>query len=196
MEYQGFFQMDKVFPQEDSERIHKMIMNQASTFRGHLRDRFSPHIAGLYGFGSDTADKSVEEANVKRYHYLLEGSPPRYCYKFWDQTTPEGYAQHPLLMSSLQEYLFSGPLDIGSRNQHQFNPVPLPTIAFLFTIVRFCLDKWKHGKLNNKLKFTETEYGDSKDLPFRNHLDWVKEWSEMMPDAVRRLRVVLFNQLL
>lgn len=187
---------DKVFPQEDSERVHKLIINQASTFRGHLRDCVSPHIAGLYGFGSNTAEKSVEEANVKLYHYLLEGSPPRYCYKFWDQNTPEGYAQHPLLMSALQEHLFGSPRDIGSRNQHKFNPVPLPTIAFLFTIVRFCLDKWEHGKLNRKLKFTETDYGDHKDLSYRNHLDWVKDWSETMPDAVRRLRTLLFNQLL
>lgn len=191
---------DKSFSDADSARVHTLILNQASAFRGHLRDRIRPLIVEKYGFNTATSDPvsgpEVRAANVRRYHYLLEGSPPRYCYKNWDISEPEGYAGHPLLMQALREQLFGSPQDHGSCNQARFNPIPLPTIAFLFTIIRFCLDQWTHGERNDSLKFKEDSYGDSPNLPYAEHLAWVKEWSDLKPDMVRRVRANMFTQLL
>ena len=55
----------------------------------------------------------------------------------------------------------------------------------------------QHPLLMDALQeFTEDGYGVHEDLAYRNHLNWVQEWSDMNPDAIRRLRTGMLNQVL
>ncbi|THG93492.1 hypothetical protein EW026_g7757 [Hermanssonia centrifuga] len=86
-------QLRKNFSQQDSDRVITLIMKRASSARGHLRDEISELIVEFYKIKLETGRKKVREENEQRIHYLMEGSPKRFCYKDYDRSDPRGYAE-------------------------------------------------------------------------------------------------------
>ncbi len=56
-------------------------MKRASSARGHLRDEISELIVEFYKIKLETGRKKVRKENEQHIHYLMEGSPKRFCYK-------------------------------------------------------------------------------------------------------------------
>ena len=48
---------------------------------------------------------------------------------------PKRYAEIRGLLHALQKHLFKDQKDLGAEFANAFNPLPLPTLALLFTIV-------------------------------------------------------------
>lgn len=57
------------------------IKSQASTFRGHLRDKLTSEVVHTFEIQTNTADNAAVNHNMARIRSLFVGSPPRFCYR-------------------------------------------------------------------------------------------------------------------
>ena len=52
-----------------------------------------------------------------------------------DPETEHWYAEHKIISSFIQDYWFSKPSSLGNKYSSYFNPITLPTVALILTIV-------------------------------------------------------------
>ncbi|PSR76753.1 hypothetical protein PHLCEN_2v8238, partial [Hermanssonia centrifuga] len=172
------------------------IMKRASSARGHLRDKISELIVEFYKIKLETGRKKVREENEQCIHYLMEGSPKRFCYKDYDRSDPRGYTEVRLLLRGLQQHLFKNHRSLGAEYVRAFKPLPLPTLALLLTIVRSstshtCLDTWATGEFNSQVTFKESEYRPR----YKKHLEQLKQWEEINSVVVQKIREKMFERI-
>ncbi|KAI0344487.1 hypothetical protein BDW22DRAFT_1343740 [Trametopsis cervina] len=187
---------------EASERMCRLIEARPSTIRGHIKNKIIPKIVEVYGMQVDTTKTANEEANQRRYEYLVskvggDGDPNRYCYKDFDAEEPSYLGEHDILLRALQEWCFKSATDTGVEFSSDFNPIGLPTIAMLLTMfkVRFGLDRWATGRVIQgigKKEFTEKEYKSI----YEAHLTHLKDWEEANPPVMRNIRKKMYRKLL
>lgn len=101
------------------------------------------------------------------------------------------YGDHNMFTLALCEQLFWSTQDVGAAHQDKLNPIPLPTLALLFTMVYFLslffsstcllisicgicfhLDCYENGQCNDSIVFSEADYYNH----YRVHLSWAKHW--------------------
>ncbi|EKM57348.1 uncharacterized protein PHACADRAFT_28007 [Phanerochaete carnosa HHB-10118-sp] len=181
----------KCFPEDGSFRIMTLIMNQSSTFCGHLKDKLRMRMLDAFKI-PEAADNEAANHSHALYWRLVEGSPPRYCHKTWDTDSPTGYGEHNMFTLALREQLFRNAQDAGAIHQDKLNPIPLPTLALLFTMIRFHLDCYENGQRDDSVVFSEVDYYDH----YRDHLSWAKHWSAVDPDETRKMRSDMFRVVL
>ncbi|KAF8504078.1 hypothetical protein JB92DRAFT_2738765, partial [Gautieria morchelliformis] len=90
-----------------------------------------------------------------------------------DHEARKGLFENPCLIHILQTQWFADPHDEGVAFHLYFNPVPLPTMALVFTAIENCIDEWKDGQLK-AVDFTEKAYRDK----YLAHLANLKRWRE------------------
>ncbi|KAI0683621.1 hypothetical protein BC835DRAFT_1423172 [Cytidiella melzeri] len=142
---------------EEVARIYTLIVNRASTFRGHVKDKVCNRILETYGLVQDVATDNMAQVNADWVKWLLEpvwhrGDANCYCYKEFDKNPPCRLMSVPIFVHALQDVIA---LQSGGSTQPPpgvefrslFNPVPLPTIALLLTMVRYGLQRWSTGCL-------------------------------------------------
>lgn len=97
----------------------------------------------------------------------------------------------------------------GVKYSESFNPIPLPTLALLMTLVSFCigstdipvhssrldqidfcLHEWKTGTLVSD-KLQESSLKTS----FSEYLKTVVSWKELNPEVTGKIRQKIFNDL-
>ncbi|KAF8531958.1 hypothetical protein JB92DRAFT_2845510 [Gautieria morchelliformis] len=74
-----------------------------------------------------------------------------------DHEARKGLFETPCLIHILQTQWFANPHDEGVAFHLYFNPIPLPTMALVFTAIDNCIDEWKDGQLK-AVDFTEKSY--------------------------------------
>ncbi|KAI0687639.1 hypothetical protein BC835DRAFT_1522751 [Cytidiella melzeri] len=180
----------------DVHRIYKLIMNSASSKRGHLRDKIACRVADAYGLRSDTTRKDVKATNQKRVQYLQhclrEGDPPRYSYKNFESDDPEFYAEPEIILRGIQEYLFKSSSDFGIIHKDKFNPLPVPFLAAGLCMLEHGLDVWTSGARNPKLVFSEDGYKEK----YNNHMKQLTKWTGIDPEAVTKVRAQLYKKII
>ncbi|KAI0342946.1 hypothetical protein BDW22DRAFT_1429078 [Trametopsis cervina] len=182
------------------ERICKLIEARPSTIRGHVKNKVISKIIEVYGMQVDTTKIVNEEANQRRYNYLVstvggDGDPNRYCFKDFDAEEPQYLGEHEVLLRALQEWCFKSSNDIGVEFRASFDPISLSTIAMLLTMVRFGLDRWATGRVvqsAGKKEFTEREYKTI----YTAHLAHLKDWEDANPPVMRNIRSRMYRKLL
>ncbi|EKM50597.1 uncharacterized protein PHACADRAFT_105001, partial [Phanerochaete carnosa HHB-10118-sp] len=116
-----------------------------------------------------------------------------------DLEAETGYSEHTLLVVALRAELFKTAKHLGSRHQDLLNPLPIPTIALLFTIIAYLLDTWQMGKFNASLQFTEDKYAsDTLEMHglYRIHLEFIGKWANLNTVASTKVREKLFKHVL
>ncbi|GJE96277.1 hypothetical protein PsYK624_124710 [Phanerochaete sordida] len=181
----------KCYADDDCRRVMTLIVSQGSTFRGHLKDRLRTRVLDTFKI-VETPDGPDASGNSVLYRRLLEGSPPRYCHKIWDTESPASYGEHDMFALALREQFFRDAQDVGAVHQDKFNPIPLPTLALLFTVIRYHLDCYKDGQLDTSATFSEVDYRGH----YAEHLQWVNHWSSLDPDETREVRTEIFRTVL
>ncbi|KAI0346081.1 hypothetical protein BDW22DRAFT_1425612 [Trametopsis cervina] len=183
---------------EAHERICKLIEARPSTIRGHIKNKIVAKIVEVYGMHTDTTKPGNEEANQRRYDYLVstvggEGDPNRYCYKDFDANDPQYLGEHEILLRGLQEWCFKSNTDIGIEHRASFDPINIATIAMLLTMVRYGLDRWASGRLQQGRKdFTEKDYRRI----YEGHVTHLKDWEELNPEVFRNIRRKMYRKVL
>ncbi|EKM47992.1 uncharacterized protein PHACADRAFT_203402 [Phanerochaete carnosa HHB-10118-sp] len=183
----------KFAPQEGNARIIIAISKRKSSIRSHLRDTVRDMIPSTYDLAPDAVRENVLVANMTKVTHLLSGTPKRFGYKDFDAAEPEIYAELPMLMHALQKQLFINARDTGPEFHTAFDPMPIPTLAFLLTCAEYGLDSWSAGKLDQAHQFRTSEYR----AKYRSHLSWlIEDWEALDAEAVRHVRHEMYQQVL
>ncbi|KIJ42490.1 hypothetical protein M422DRAFT_90134, partial [Sphaerobolus stellatus SS14] len=106
------------------------ITTRDSQMRGELRDKLVPLVREVYGFRLTSDCKGIE-ANRKLYDILKKEN----AYVFKDPVKRKGLYEVDIIQLSLNVMWFSSPKHEGIKFGDYFRPIPLPTIALIFTTV-------------------------------------------------------------
>ncbi|KAF7798193.1 hypothetical protein EIP86_009410, partial [Pleurotus ostreatoroseus] len=182
----------KSFSPKDNERIHTLLINRASSARGHLRDELKPLVISHFHLKSETLKSEVRNENIKIIRKLMEGVPPQFCYKDLDGPDgPRGYAELRFPLQALHTQLFRERDHIGNEESTAFNPLPLPTLALVLTIVEYCLDAWTDGRYNNSLKLDDKHYRPK----YESHLAQLQHYHTLNPPVFTKIRKRMFDRI-
>ncbi|THG93748.1 hypothetical protein EW026_g7575 [Hermanssonia centrifuga] len=122
---------------------------------------------------------------------LQECTPKRLTYT--DPEKRSGYAQATFLLEALQEACFKSKKDIGVVFVDYFNPLPLPLMALLLTMVEFGVDGWSSGQyVAVDSGFSEKDYA----AKYAAHLKQLKDWESVSVSKVKKIRSRMYNTLL
>ncbi len=117
--------------------------------RSFVRDHIKPLIRPAYGFvaGAESANavrenkqKCVELMTALGFYYKVR--QPEVCFHcsiliftFQDATTRTGYFNSPILFDAIGRAFFYNKGAPGLAFPERFNPIPVPALAFIFTVV-------------------------------------------------------------
>ncbi|KIJ37518.1 hypothetical protein M422DRAFT_132388, partial [Sphaerobolus stellatus SS14] len=101
-----------------------------SHMRGNLKDRLIPLVCETYGFKA-SATKSAIIHNRKLYDLLK--TDKRLVFK--DFRERNGLYESPLIQQAINLAWFKDPSDNGAKFPSYFDPIPLRTIALIYTVV-------------------------------------------------------------
>ncbi|KAI0666770.1 hypothetical protein C8Q78DRAFT_983464 [Trametes maxima] len=167
-----------------TDRIEKLITDRGSHARGELRDKIRPHIVKNYGFNDDGSERAKVH-NLALYHRLLdcdaESPDPAFIYK--NVETRYKYAHNAIILDAIKAEWFADANAPGIRYPSQFSPLRDVTIALLFTMVEYCLDRWANGCLNKSLTFTQKAYEGK----YLEHLARVRDWVKLAPESAQTI---------
>lgn len=169
-----------------SDEMLKLIRKRGVRVRSFVRDQIKPLIRPAYGFvaGADSAN-TVRENKQKCVELMTALG---FYYK--DATTRTGYFNSPILFDAINRAFFYNKDAPGLAFPERFNPIPIPALAFVFTVVEHCLNEWSTGNYK-ALIFNETEAS----LRYHeHHLPAVKEWTEISPDLTTVLRKAWYTK--
>ncbi|KAJ7202512.1 hypothetical protein GGX14DRAFT_397582 [Mycena pura] len=124
--------------------------------------------------------------NLQLYNDLIDAS----AFHYKDPQTYTGYAQHDIIRLSLKKLWFRTRDDLGIKNANVFNPIPLPTLAVIFTAIEHWIQCWSTGHYVHA-KFTETLNQER----YRAHLQDLSDWAGLVPEATQLLLTNLYTGL-
>ncbi|KAF8578779.1 hypothetical protein K439DRAFT_1361267, partial [Ramaria rubella] len=79
--------------------------------------------------------------------------------------------ENSVLLKAIKNQWFHKPHSKGVIFHLYYNPIPLPTIALVFTVIENCVDKWLSG-VYEAIYFTEKAYHDI----YKEHLASLEKW--------------------
>ncbi|KAI0820395.1 hypothetical protein BC628DRAFT_1397257 [Trametes gibbosa] len=174
-----------------NDHIEKTITGRVSHARGGLRDKIRPLVASSFGFLPDGSERS-KVANLTRYNFLLDRDAlepaPRFHYE--DPEEKRGFAHNKLVTTVIKDQWFVDAAGPGIKYAAQFSPIREVTLALIFTTIEFCLDQWVSGHYDKNLTFSDKVYR----AKYQLHLQRIREWSKIDPQAMRVIRQRLYDR--
>ncbi|OBZ74733.1 hypothetical protein A0H81_05569 [Grifola frondosa] len=166
-----------------SDRMTTIIKARKSNARGDVVDLARPLTQQAYGFVLGSETKGTERKNVRRYQNLTDDSA--FHYKTYDAAkgARSGFAQHKHVSDLIQKAFFKNTRALGVEYQKYFDPIPLVTIAFIFTVISANLDEWASGKYV-QAQFRESDHKAN----YQNYLQDLMEWERSAPEVVQNIR--------
>ncbi|KAH9941044.1 hypothetical protein B0H21DRAFT_676297, partial [Amylocystis lapponica] len=170
---------------ELTERIIAIIKARKSNTRGDVITAVRPIVQQTYGF-IDASDKKTTQAhdNIKLYLKLLDDST--FLYKaclFPSRALRSGYAEHPIVSKLIRRCFFTDKNAVGVQYRVHFDPIPLVTLALIFTAIEHCIEEWSTG-VHVKTPFREEDVKES----FRSFLTGLEKWEQLDKDITRKIR--------
>ncbi|KAF8510393.1 hypothetical protein JB92DRAFT_2940490, partial [Gautieria morchelliformis] len=143
-----------------------LIRQRGSQVRGEVKRNARPVATLHYGFSS-----SPDSAHRSQMATLAQTLTNKHTLVYRDHEARKGLFETPCLIHILQTQWFADPHDEGVAFHLYFNPIPLPTMALVFTAIENCIDEWKDGQLK-PVDFTEKSYREK----YLAHLTNLKGW--------------------
>ncbi|KAK0184294.1 hypothetical protein F5146DRAFT_1006564 [Armillaria mellea] len=107
-----------------------------------------------------------------------------------DATMHTGYFDSLILFDAISCAFFYNKDAPELAFPEHFNPIPIPALAFIFTVIEHCLNEWSTGNYKT-LIFNETEAS----LHYHeHHLSAMKEWTEISPDLTTVLQKAWYTK--
>ncbi|OBZ68083.1 hypothetical protein A0H81_11961 [Grifola frondosa] len=150
-----------------SDRMTTIIKARKSNARGDVVDLARPLTQQAYGFVLGSETKGTERKNVRRYQNLTDDSAFHYKH----------------VSDLIQKAFFKNTRALGVEYQKYFDPIPLVTIAFIFTVISANLDEWASGKYV-QAQFRESNHKAN----YQNYLQDLMEWERSAPEVVQNIR--------
>ncbi|KAK0439823.1 hypothetical protein EV421DRAFT_1963923 [Armillaria borealis] len=169
-----------------SDEMLKLIRKCGVRVRSFVRDQIKPLIRPAYGFIAGAESANTVRENKQKCVELMTALG--FYYK--DATTRTGYFNSPILFDAISRAFFYNKDAPGLAFPERFNPIPIPALAFIFTVIEHCLNEWSTGSYK-ALIFNETE---ASVRYHEHHLPAVKGWTEISPDLTTVLRKAWYTK--
>ncbi|KAL1674743.1 hypothetical protein EV122DRAFT_220036 [Schizophyllum commune] len=169
------------------DRLRSMIVGRGSRVRGDMLKITREKTTSQFKFRNSTRRKAVRN-NLKTAEALKTDN----SYLYQNEKTLVGYCRSRLVPIILQEVLFgSESTSFGVVYRRYFDPIPLPTLALVYSMINHCISEWVTGhRVVNK--FTEEEV---KVKNYQAHLKLVSEWAADEPATTRNMRVRWYRKI-
>ncbi|KAL1668128.1 hypothetical protein GGF50DRAFT_111545 [Schizophyllum commune] len=162
------------------DNARKLIVNRGSRIRGEMIKTTRIKAAARFRFRTSKR-QSVLSQNRKQHDSLVKDN----SYLYQDEKTCAGYCHSRLILAVLEDTLFgSQETSFGVVYREYFDPLPVPTIALVYSMIFHAISEWSTGHFIHR-KFTE---GNIKRLVYEPHLRLVKDWDEDEPSTTRKMR--------
>ncbi|PBK94483.1 hypothetical protein ARMGADRAFT_1029562 [Armillaria gallica] len=169
-----------------SDKMLKLIRKRGVRVRSFVRDQIKPLIRPAYGFVAGAESANAVRENKQKCVELMTALG--FYYK--DATTRTGYFNSPILFDAIGRAFFYNKSAPGLAFPERFNPIPVPALAFIFTVIEHCLNEWSTGSYK-ALIFNETE---ASVRYHEHHLPAVKQWTEISPDLTTVLQKAWYTK--
>ncbi|KAK6971783.1 hypothetical protein R3P38DRAFT_3297868 [Favolaschia claudopus] len=160
-------------PMELTDRMASMIAKYGAHGRSYVVDKVRPLIASAYGFKTGSSDK-VKDNNIATYKMLLEES----AFHYKDPETRTGFAKNDIIMGAIVATWFKTKSGRGITYSDYFSPIPLVTLALIFTVIEFGIQEWSTGQFQ-QATFDET----ANKIIYDNHLLDLIDWDALKPEV-------------
>ncbi|KAF8531839.1 hypothetical protein JB92DRAFT_3138632 [Gautieria morchelliformis] len=138
--------------------VFNMIKQRGSQVRGELKRNARPVTTAHYKFD---AREEVVKGPILNNEILYK-----------DHEARTGLFENPCAARILRTQWFADAHDEGVSFHVYFNPIPLPTLALVFTAIENCVEEWKDGRFHS-IDFTEKLYRKK----YERHLSNLENWS-------------------
>ncbi|EDQ99159.1 uncharacterized protein LACBIDRAFT_317504 [Laccaria bicolor S238N-H82] len=169
-----------------SDRMCNLIKRRGSRIRGHVLAVVRPQIIAIYGF-SRKVTPQTKARNKQSCEALLENG----AFHHKDTGTLTGFSQNKIISEILYLAWFEDKTSQGPLLQHYFNPIPLETLALIFTVIDFCLREWSTGVFIQSKFYEKVVLATHK--AYRLELE---AWNAINPSVIENIRKKLFNRAL
>ncbi|QRW10372.1 hypothetical protein RhiLY_09371 [Ceratobasidium sp. AG-Ba] len=133
------------YPEETNESappsgVLKIMMRRASWLRGEIKKRVRAVVEHGYGFRHD----AISRVDAKHNRRLAKKLKPNvfHCKNLVSDTDQ---FEHPKFIQAIGAGLFWDSESLGALFQDRFNPVPMPAVALILTMMQACIEEWKDG---------------------------------------------------
>ncbi|KAI4518988.1 hypothetical protein K525DRAFT_207171 [Schizophyllum commune Loenen D] len=169
------------------DRLRSMVVGRGSRIRGNMLKIVRGKVASEYKFRLSTRCIAVRK-NLKKAENLKKDNG----YLYQNDKTLVGYCRSKLVPIILQEALFgSDSTSFGVVYRRYFDPIPLPTLALVYSMINHCIIEWSSG---NRVTANFTEE-DVKIKNYQAHLKLVSDWSSDEPGTTRNMRVRWYRKI-
>ncbi|KAG6823028.1 hypothetical protein H0H92_011675 [Tricholoma furcatifolium] len=171
---------------ELTERMVRVVKNRGSRVRGLFLGDARHIVQARYGLVKSDGPRRTAK-NINTVGLLI--SEDKYYFHYKDPKTRSGYLDNPAIMDILAEVCFGAEDAFGVMYKADFNPIPLETLAFIFTLIYFCLKEWSTGD-RIKTNFTEAEL----DKHYKVFLADLTNWGDLNTMATTLKRTKLYER--
>ncbi|KIJ43885.1 hypothetical protein M422DRAFT_252811 [Sphaerobolus stellatus SS14] len=144
----------------------KLIIARDSHMCGELRDKLVPLIHEFYGFKDTSTEKGFHH-NQELYDLLKTDNR----LVFSDFKNQKGLYEGDIIQQAINAMWFFDSSRKKNHFTHYFNPIPLVTIALIFTVTEYIVNRWSSGSFKKGIPFCEQEYSDV----YQRHLTNLEE---------------------
>ncbi|KAG7099755.1 hypothetical protein E1B28_001568 [Marasmius oreades] len=148
-----------------------------------IRSNVRKSVQQTYGFSMLNGTKK----NESLYRRLVED----YAYVYKDPTKRTGIFENSIIQGILKFFLTQSnmrPFLLASNSI--FNPIPRETIAFILTLVKFCLSEWQTG-VHKKTKFYRIKNVGS----YERLLNVLEGWEKHRRESSMKIRTNLYTMI-
>ncbi|KAG8696305.1 hypothetical protein FRC08_007248 [Ceratobasidium sp. 394] len=176
-------QLPDLPPEAASITIKQIMVNNLATGRGRFKDPVRPLVQHTLKLLKPAL--TDEDVNHNLEIFCLVHPNTFHCMRF---SPPYGHYEGTLLTHAIATTMFYSPTAVGVLYREFFNPMPLTTVAFVLSIVQFCIEEWETGRFRPR------------DLNMTNllnkyvaHLRGLKEASKAAKNRMARLQQHWFD---
>ncbi|KAL1698832.1 hypothetical protein EV121DRAFT_284527 [Schizophyllum commune] len=169
------------------DNARKLIVGRGSRIRGEMIKTTRSKVIARFRFRTSKR-QAVLSQNRKQHDSLIKDN----SYLYQDEKTGSGYCHSRLILTILEETLFSSQdTSFGVVYREYLDPLPVPTIALVYTMVLHTISEWSTGHYIHK-KFSE---GHAKRSMYEPHLRLVKDWDDDEPSTTRKMRARWYKKI-
>lgn len=150
-----------------SREMMNLIKARCPHGRGAILLRVRPVIDKQFKMSGNPAiiNENSALANTLLYHNT---------FYYVDNVEGRRRFESETMLRALQSAFYSGPRSVAAKNQLKFDPIPLPSIALVCTVIEHCLREWRSGKWTHA-NLDETADGQR----YRTHLENHEKWKRI-----------------
>ncbi|KAG8710722.1 hypothetical protein FRC08_016802 [Ceratobasidium sp. 394] len=155
-----------------------IMMRRASWLQTKVRERVE--VIVQYGFGF--RNPAVHRADIKHNRRLAEKLAPHvfHCKELKPNT--DQY-EHPVFIRAIGATLFWDPESIGVVYHDKFNPIPIPAVALVLTMMQVCIEEWALGQFKSQALDVEKQQ-----VVYEKHLLGLYEYKRIAGGRLTRFR--------